>query len=509
MKQARWPGGGSVDPLPAAGVGAAGVGAAWVGALGGGGSGRGGAAAVVGEELLPARRHRGRVGRYCSYISSTSHSFGPNESAVRTSSAMGIPSYRGSPRFRAAGSVAAMPAQFIFTMRDLRRFYPPDREVLRGHQPLVLPGRQDRRARRQRRRASRRCCGSWPARTTAISGEARLTPGFTVGYLPQEPQLDPTKDVLGNVTDGVGETKAPARPLRRGLRRDGRARRRLRQARSPSRPSSRTRSTPPSAWDLDRTLEIAMDALRLPAGRRRRHHAVRRRAAPGRAVPAAARRKPDLLLLDEPTNHLDAESVAWLERHLQEYHGHRRGGHPRPLLPRQRRRLDPRARPRARHPVGGQLLVAGSSRSSSGSRRRRRPTSRASARSQRELEWVRMSPRARQAKGKARITAYEQARRRGRGGRRAAPRSSRSRSRPGRASATWSSRPSTSRKGYGDRLLIDDLSFSLPPRRHRRRHRPERRRQDHAVPDDRRRRRSPTAARSRSAPTVQLAYVDQ
>ena len=130
---------------------------------------------------------------------------------------------------------------------------------------------------------------------------------------------------------------------------------------------------------------------------------------------------------------------------------------------------------------------------------------------ERELEWVRMAPKARQAKGKARLAAYEKLLRRGRGGRRRgaeqleisippgpAPRRRRDRGRAPR------------RKGFGDRLLIDDLSFSLPPGRHRRRHRPERRRQDHAVPHDRRR--SERARRRRRCavgPTVELAYVDQ
>ena len=169
---------------------------------------------------------------------------------------------------------------------------------------------------------------------------------------------------------------------------------------------------------------------------------------------------PDLLLLDEPTNHLDAESVAWLERFLKDYPGHRRRRHARPLLPRQRRRLDSRARSRPRHPVGGQLLVvaraeAEPARSSKRSRRRKR---------QRTLA------------ARARVDPHVAARAPGQGQgaperlRGAAARGDRAEDRDGRdlhrararASATSSSRRAACKKGYGDNLLIDDLDFTLP-----------------------------------------------
>ena len=130
-------------------------------------------------------------------------------------------------------------------------------------------------------------------------------------------------------------------------------------------------------------------------------------AAASRSAGCCSRR-PTSLLLDEPTNHLDAESVAWLERHLADYHGHGRRGDPRPLLPRQRRRLDPRARPRARHSLGGQLLLAGSIRSRQRLALEEKQESARQRTLARELEWVRMAPRARQAKSKARLAAYEQ-----------------------------------------------------------------------------------------------------
>ena len=123
-----------------------------------------------------------------------------------------------------------MAPQFIFTMRDL----PPGPSARQGgaarHQHLDVPGRQDRRARPERRRASRRCCGSSPARTTATAARCGSRPASPSATCPRSRSSTPTKDVLGNVTDGVARHEGPARPLRGGLHRDGRARRRLRQA---------------------------------------------------------------------------------------------------------------------------------------------------------------------------------------------------------------------------------------------------------------------------------------
>ena len=153
-----------------------------------------------------------------------------------------------------------------------------------------------------------------------FTGEARLTPGFTVGYLTQEPQLDDPKDVAGNVTDGVAAIKTAARCAS------------TRCARPWAMPDAdfdkllaeqaelQDRIDAAGAWDLDRTLEIAMDALRLPPGDAdvaTLSGGERRRVALCRLLLSS----PDLLLLDEPTNHLDAESVAWLERTLQDYPG--------------------------------------------------------------------------------------------------------------------------------------------------------------------------------------------
>ena len=189
------------------------------------------------------------------------------------------------------------------------------------------------------------------------------------------------------------------------------------------------------AWNLERNVDIAMDALRCPpddADVTTLSGGEKRRVALARLL----LRHPDLLLLDEPTNHLDAESVYWLERFLQEYAGHRRRDHPRPLLPRQRRRSGSSSSTAAAGiPFEGnysswleQKLERLAHEQKTTDARQRTLA--------RELEWVRLSPRARQAKGKARLGAYEKllAEAHGHEGRRAA--SSRSRSRPARASAT-------------------------------------------------------------------------
>ena len=319
----------------------------------------------------------------------------------------------------------------------------------------------------------------------------------------------PAKDVRGNVEDGVARARATCSTAStRSRAQFAEPRRRLRRSCSPSRRSVQEQIDRRDAWELDAHARAARWTR--CACRRRRPR--RRRRSP--AASAAASRsagccspQPDLLLLDEPTNHLDAESVAWLERFLEEYTGtvvavtHDRyfldnvagwileldRGKGIPFEGNYSSWLEQKqARLARRGEAGVGAPAHARSASSSG---------------------CAMSPTRAPGEGKARVTAYEKllAEEQNVEARRA----SRSTSRPARGSATSSSRPTHVAKGFGDRLLFEDLTFSLPPRRHRRRHRPERRRQDDALPDDRRRGDSPTAARSGSATRSQLAYVDQ
>ena len=351
-----------------------------------------------------------------------------------------------------------MSAQFIFTMRKLNRFHPPDKEVLRDINLSFYPGAKI---------GVLGLNGSGKSSLLRImaglddgfTGEARLTPGFTVGLLEQEPQLDPSKDVIGNVAEGMGEIKAmvdrynavceamgdPDADFDKLLAEQAELQDKIDAA---------------GAWDLERTLEVAMDALRLPPGDAdvtKLSGGERRRVALCRLLLTA----PDLLLLDEPTNHLDAESVAWLERFLQDYAGtvvavtHDRyfldnvagwileldRGHGIPWEGNYSSWLEQK-----------EQRLALEEKQESAKRRTL----------QNELEWIRMSPKARQAKGKARLNAYEQMLAEANSG-------------PEKIDKLEITIPAGPRlgdvvveaekvvKGFGDRLLIDDLSFDLPP----------------------------------------------
>jgi ATP-binding cassette ChvD family protein len=351
-----------------------------------------------------------------------------------------------------------MGPQFIFTMRDLRRFHPPDREVLSGINISMFPA------------AKIGVLGANGAGKSSLlrimageddgySGEARLTPGFTVGFLSQEPRLDPGKDVMGNVAEGLGEAKALLERYQEVC--DAMA--------DPEADFDKLLAEQADlsdgieaagAWDLERSLDIAMDALRCPPGDAdvaTLSGGERRRVALCRLL----LRKPDLLLLDEPTNHLDAESVAWLERTLSEYPGtvvavtHDRyfldnvAGW---ILELDRGRGIPWEGNYSSWLEQKQARLASEERADT----RRRLTL------ERELEWIRLSPRARQAKGKARLNSYEAL-------------LAEAAAAPERAERLEIAIPPGPRlgdvvveaerlaKGYGDNLLIDDLSFSLPP----------------------------------------------
>ena len=311
--------------------------------------------------------------------------------------------------------------EFVYSMHRVDKFYGPERQILKDIWLSFLPGAKI--GVLGRNGAGKTTLLRIMAGLDKESRAARpgSPPASRVGYLPQEPQLDDAKDVRGNVEDGVrrearrsssASTRSSSK-LRRadGRRRDGQAARRAGPGAGQDRPHRRLGPRP--------QLEIAMDALRLPPGDAdvtTLSGGERRRVALCRLLLSA----PDLLLLDEPTNHLDAESVAWLEQHPRGVPRHRRRRHARSLLPRQRRRLDPGARPRPRHPVRGQLLVvAGAEADAARASRRSRPAP-ASARSRASWSGCACRPRARQAKSKARIAGL-----RGAAGRGAAGRSSR------------------------------------------------------------------------------------
>jgi ATP-binding cassette ChvD family protein len=351
-----------------------------------------------------------------------------------------------------------MVAQFIFTMRDLRRFYPPDREVLRGINLSFYPGAKI---------GVIGANGSGKSSLLRImaglddgfSGEARLTPGFSVGYLSQEPQLDPTKDVVGNVADGIAEQRdllirfnevcaAMADP-------DADF-----DALLSEQSDLQSKIDAANAWDLERTLEIAMDALRLPpadADVTVLSGGERRRVALCRLLLS----KPDLLLLDEPTNHLDAESVAWLERTLQDYSGTV------VAITHDRYFLDNAASWILELDRGHGIPWEGNYSSWLEQKQARLAQEEKSdkvrqAALERELEWIRMSPRARQSKGKARLSAFnelvaesESAERRADRLEIAIP--------PGPRLGDVVVNALEVTKGFDERLLIEDLNFLLPP----------------------------------------------
>ena len=351
-----------------------------------------------------------------------------------------------------------MAHEFVFTMQDLRKVVSGDRIILEDITLAFLPG------------AKIGVLGANGAGKSTLLrimagvdtdfvGEARPTPGVRVGYLPQEPQLDPSLDVLGNVEKGV----APVRSLLHRFEElnakfaepmDDDAMNALLEEQA----KLQDQIDHAGAWELDRTLEVAMDALRCPPGDAKVETlsgGERRRVA----LCQLLLQKPDLLLLDEPTNHLDAESVAWLERFLQEYPGTV------VAITHDRYFLDNAAQWILELDRGRGIPWKGNYSSWLEQKEKRLEVEQkqASARSrtlQRELEWIRMSPRARQAKGKARINAFEALRAEEE---QRAPDSVEISVPPGPRLGDVVVQAKGLSKGYGDRLLIDDLSFSLPP----------------------------------------------
>jgi energy-dependent translational throttle protein EttA len=350
-----------------------------------------------------------------------------------------------------------MAGEYIFTIRELRKVVPPNREILKGIYLAFYPG------------AKIGVLGANGAGKSSLlrimagvdhdfTGDARPLPGTRIGYLPQEPVLDAAKDVRGNVEDGVAHLRKLlddfnaisakfAEPMdddtmNRLLEKQGNLQERIDAL---------------GLWELDHKIDLAMDALRLPPGDAdvaTISGGERRRVALCRLLLS----EPDMLLLDEPTNHLDAESVWWLERYLKEFRGTV------VAVTHDRYFLDNVAGWILELYQGAGIPWEGNYSSWLEQKQRRlaQEEKQASARQktlERELEWVRMAPRARQAKSKARITRYEELREQA------------ERQTEGSAEILI---PVPERlgdevviaknlaKGFGDRLLFENLSFSLP-----------------------------------------------
>jgi ATP-binding cassette ChvD family protein len=350
-----------------------------------------------------------------------------------------------------------MAGEYIFTMRDLRKVVPPKQEILKGIYLSFYDG------------AKIGVLGSNGAGKSTLLrimagvdkdfiGEARPRPGIKIGFLSQEPQLDPTKDVRANVLEGVREQQAMLdeynaishkfsepmddEEMTRLLEKQGNLQERIDAL---------------GLWELDHKIDMAMDALRLPPGNAdvgKISGGERRRVALCRQLLS----EPDMLLLDEPTNHLDAESVWWLERYLAEFRGTVMA------VTHDRYFLDNVAKWILELDRGAGIPWEGNYSSWLDQKQKRLAVEekQASARQktlEHELEWIRMAPRARQAKSKARIRAYEELRE-------AAERQNESNTEilipvPPRLGDEVVVFDNVS-KAFGDNVLIENLTFSLP-----------------------------------------------
>ena len=350
-----------------------------------------------------------------------------------------------------------MPAEFIYTAYKLARHYPPDRTVLEDISISFYPG------------AKIGVIGPNGAGKSSLlkimaglddgyTGEARLTPRFTVGYLSQEPQLDPSKDVKGNVMDGVREVQGLLDQYNSVMARWSEPDADY-EAVGAEQSALEDRINAADAWNLERNVDIAMDALRCPpdeADVSTLSGGEKRRVALCRLL----LQHPDLLLLDEPTNHLDAESVDWLERFLDEYAGTV------VAITHDRYFLDNVAKWILELERGRGIPFSGnySSWLEQKLERTAREGKAIDARQRtlaRELEWVRMGAKARQAKGKARLGAYERLLAEAQNDKGSA-RELEIAIPPGPRLGDTVIEVKDLRKGYGDKLLIEDLTFSLP-----------------------------------------------
>ena len=348
--------------------------------------------------------------------------------------------------------------QYIYVMKGLGKTYPGGKQVLKDIWLSFLPG------------AKIGVLGANGAGKstllkimagldTEFTGEAWAADGVKIGYLPQEPQLDPAKDVLGNVMEGVAETKALLDRFEEVSMKFGEVTDDDEMnALIAEQAELQEKIDAANAWDLQRNVEIAMDALRCPPGEAevtKLSGGEKRRVALCRLLLS----KPDMLLLDEPTNHLDAESVAWLERFLHEYTGTV------VAITHDRYFLDNVAGWILELDRGSGIPWEGNY-SSWLEQKEKRLAQEGKAEDARqrtlrnELEWVRQSPRARQAKSKARLKAYEEL---------LQQEQDRNVDQlnitipPGPRLGNVVIEAEGLTKGFGDRLLIDKLDFKLPP----------------------------------------------
>ena len=343
-----------------------------------------------------------------------------------------------------------MSSQYIYSMYKLSRTHPPDKQVLKDISLSFFPGAKIG-VLGLNGSGKSTLLRIMAGRDTEYRGEAQLAPGATVGMLEQEPQLDEGKDVRGNVEDGVAEIRAL-------LDRFNELAANYSDDTADEFARLQDRIDAADAWNLDTQLDQAMDALRLPPGDAdvtKLSGGERRRVALCRLLLAA----PDLLLLDEPTNHLDAESVAWLERHLEDYKGTI------VAVTHDRYFLDNVAGWILELDRGHGLPFKGNysswleQKQERLAQEERKETARQRTIAQ-ELEWVRENPKGRRKKAKARLNNYERLL--------AEERNVKLDNvqihiPPGPRLGDKVIEAEGLRKGFGDRLLIEDLSFSLPP----------------------------------------------
>jgi ATP-binding cassette ChvD family protein len=340
--------------------------------------------------------------------------------------------------------------QYVYHMHKLSKTYPGGKQVLKDINLSFFPGAKIGVVGLNGSGKST-LLKIMAGQMTDFVGEAWPAEGINVGYLPQEPELDPSKDVLGNAMDGVAEKKAI-------LDRYNELAANYSEETADEMTALQDQIDAQNLWDLDAQVEQALDALRCPPGDAdvtKLSGGEKRRVALTRLLLS----KPDILLLDEPTNHLDAESVAWLEKYLKEYPGCVI------LVTHDRYFLDNLTDWTLELDRGQGVPWKGNYSSWLEQKARRAEAEKAAEEGKqktlaRELEWIRASPKARQAKSKARISAYEKLLEEA------------GRDQTGRATIQLAPAPRLGgivievenlSKAYGDRLLIDNLSFKLPP----------------------------------------------